>query len=1230
MKKNNLRILSVWMVVVMILSSLLSQNVFAAQNVQDNNAEVQNGQANVSVNGTVSQNITEEFSEERKLNYLYLENKYIVSPGEQNVLIGYGDEDTIITGGKLKIQNYRTQEIDIYPSTDLLDNVVLFNMSFSKEQAGIYEIIGAIITTEDGEEYIDFSETGMANVYFGVDEEVVESEERVEEHPALEMQIVNLDADNLDGDATEEISVALEDASDNVVQLDDELSAITRNVNRSSNGEVVIVLDPGHDSTHAGARANGLKEEELTLKIAKYCKAELEKYSGVKVYMTRSGSGCPYPGTTSTADNKKRVEYAQSVGADAYVSIHLNSSGSSSANGAEVFYPNSNYNSSIGTAGSNLATQISRQLAALGLKNRGITIRNSENNTLYPDNSLADYYGVIKNSKLAGFPGIIIEHAFLTNSSDAAFLSSEENLKKLGVADATGIANYFGLSTVRVKASSVWVSTYKNEKYKGSFIVQIDGVTPLSQVKSIKVAAFTKSDASDVAWYDAIYYGNGTYAITVDSDYHQRNCGFYIAQAYAELLDGSLHHLGTTYCTLTFQKPSIPSGAKMAISNVNAATGTFDVTVSNIVAEGGASSVRLGVYTSNGDDGAYYEAKRQSNGTYKATINIQNHKYRYGTYFVDAYVRDQWNQEARVSAASVKLERPTASITTSWSGGIQNITAKNLGVEGSLSGVVFAVWSNENGRDDMQIYTAGRSAANTWTVGVPLVNHRTAGNYTVQMGIIDTAGALLWVQTTNFRVEGPKNGNITSTNIDRDAGSFDVMISGIDSVAGIANVQLAVWCTGDDFYGYSTFYYNGCYLAHIDSTNHKYHYGQYVVRAIATDNNGIQEIVATKVITLIEPTAFLGITENTEQTRFGLVASGLGNPGAIDSVIFAVWSEAGGRDDLVIYPASSLGNGIYISNAEIKNHKTFGKYTVQLGVTYKDGSIRWRREKNFTVDRPSAERMEFGAFYDVENVFYSRIYGVKVPAGSESVTAMIWSKSDQSDLYCYPMLKDSDGSYLLMGSTSNHNYNSGTYYIQVYVMDKNGVQSLLGMGSCILKAVDTRLYSIMGNGNVNVEQMVNYYNNYATYPEFYAASDAPTIKDFCQIYYNECLMEGINVEVAFTQAMKETNFLKYTGDVKIEQYNFAGIGATGNGVVGNSFGNVRTGVRAQVQHLKAYATSNALVNACVDPRYQYVKKGTAPYVEWLGIQENPSGAGWATAKNYGYSIVNMIKKLKTY
>ena len=176
-----------------------------------------------------------------------------------------------------------------------------------------------------------------------------------------------------------------------------------------------------------------------------------------------------------------------------------------------------------------------------------------------------------------------------------------------------------------------------------------------------------------------------------------------------------------------------------------------------------------------------------------------------------------------------------------------------------------------------------------------------------------------------------------------------------------------------------------------------------------------------------------------------------------------------------------------------------------------------------------------------------------------------------------------------------------------------------------------RLMAISGKTTVTASQMKKYFKaKGATYPAYYAETDAPTLEKFCQIYVEEANAEGINGAIAFTQAMKETAWLKFGGDVKIEQNNFAGLGTTGGGVAGASFATVREGIRAQIQHLKAYGSKDALKNECVDPRFSLVTRGSAPYVEWLGQKENPNGYGWATSEGYGIDIVKMVKNLQTY
>ena len=175
------------------------------------------------------------------------------------------------------------------------------------------------------------------------------------------------------------------------------------------------------------------------------------------------------------------------------------------------------------------------------------------------------------------------------------------------------------------------------------------------------------------------------------------------------------------------------------------------------------------------------------------------------------------------------------------------------------------------------------------------------------------------------------------------------------------------------------------------------------------------------------------------------------------------------------------------------------------------------------------------------------------------------------------------------------------------------------------------LYQITGKSSVTVSQMVKYYNKYSSiaYPSAaLTKGGAADIETFCKIIKEEADAENMKADVVFIQAMLETGYLKFGGDVKISQFNFAGLGATGNGVAGNSFKDVRTGIRAQVQHLKAYANKEALKNTCVDVRFFYVTRGSAPYVEWLGIQENPNGGGWAASKNYGNDLLGLINKLK--
>lgn len=109
-----------------------------------------------------------------------------------------------------------------------------------------------------------------------------------------------------------------------------------------------------------------------------------------------------------------------------------------------------------------------------------------------------------------------------------------------------------------------------------------------------------------------------------------------------------------------------------------------------------------------------------------------------------------------------------------------------------------------------------------------------------------------------------------------------------------------------------------------------------------------------------------------------------------------------------------------------------------------------------------------------------------------------------------------------------------------------------------------------------------------------------SINEWVDTAFEEAEKEGIRADVVICQAIHETGYFQYGGDVKPEQNNFAGIGAIGGGAAGQGFPDAKTGIRAQVQHLKAYASNEHTTQAIVDPRFNLVARAIAPTLEDLG------------------------------
>ncbi len=399
-----------------------------------------------------------EDSTQARVGFVYIDAPALFVGGTQDVVVALDETEAVVQSAELFYVDTAGVQKSV-AANKFAGNAALFEISVG--EAGDYEVRSMAATLADGsvvvldlydEEraaYPGFIAVSAAADPFSIDDEGLEG-------AALTF--------SLDGDGGLVAGKSLPDVIGSAALQ----ARGSSNLLSSDDGTLVIVLDAGHGGSDPGAVANGLLEKDLTLSIARYCKEALEQYANVKVYMTRSSDF--YVGL------KERVDYAVSVGADAFVGIHINSAGTSGANGAEVWYPNaSSWYYEAHVEGQQLAESILEKLTELGLYDRGVKVRDSDDE-LNPDGSVADYYATIRYARQVGMPSIIVEHAFITGDGDSQKLAQDSWLKAMGEADAEGIAQAYGLSKGQwVFEDGVW------HWYEGSTMVtnawrNIDGM----------------------------------------------------------------------------------------------------------------------------------------------------------------------------------------------------------------------------------------------------------------------------------------------------------------------------------------------------------------------------------------------------------------------------------------------------------------------------------------------------------------------------------------------------------------------------------------------------------------------------------------------------------------------------------------------------------------------------------------------------------------------------------
>ncbi len=136
-------------------------------------------------------------------------------------------------------------------------------------------------------------------------------------------------------------------------------------------------------------------------------------------------------------------------------------------------------------------------------------------------------------------------------------------------------------------------------------------------------------------------------------------------------------------------------------------------------------------------------------------------------------------------------------------------------------------------------------------------------------------------------------------------------------------------------------------------------------------------------------------------------------------------------------------------------------------------------------------------------------------------------------------------------------------------------------------------------------------------------ADERRTKELSALYVEEADAEGVNHDVAFAQMCLETGLLRFGGLVTPDMHNYCGLGSIGPGKPGERFPDARTGVRAHIQHLKGYASGAPLASPLVDPRYRWIRYGSAPAVMDLAGK-------WASDPEYGVKITRMLERMYAF
>ena len=339
--------------------------------------------------------------------------------------------------------------------------------------------------------------------------------------------------------------------------------------------------------------------------------------------------------------------------------------------------------------------------------------------------------------------------------------------------DNNGKFTLLGQTTATVSGSvqAMSASNVTNTVSGNQITVSISGIAAPNGIQTLYVPVWSDVNGQDdLKWYTATKQSDGSYSLTIDIRDHNYDAGVYNIHCYGVDDSGN-------FTLLKEMKTASIVPEKMTAGSVKATISGSQIiaTVSGISAPSGLNYVLFPAWSEvNGqDDLKWYTAVKQSDGSYQATIDIKEHNYNNGTYYIHCYAADSANKLTMLGETSVSVSTTpmTANdITATFADNIITVNIDGITAPNGIQGILVPTWSDNGGQDDIVWYTATRQSDGSYRATINAKDHNgDSGNYSVHVYGVEADGRNVFLGNTSVSVryvETPIMGATTVTAAD--------------------------------------------------------------------------------------------------------------------------------------------------------------------------------------------------------------------------------------------------------------------------------------------------------------------------------------------------------------------------------------------------------------------------------------------------------------------------------